>query len=513
MEAWRDAAVQRTHGRCPPLDAASERQFFGARDFVVRSCTADSRTVRPGDLFVALAGVEADGHDFAAAAVSRGASAVLGERMLPLGGAPQCVVPNARAAFGLLCQTLAGNPSRRLKVIGVTGTNGKTTTTALIAGVLHAAGHRVGTLGTLGYTDGYDWEPAPLTTPSPPLLATWLARLEASGCSHAVMEVSSHALTQSRLAGVTLDAGVVTNVRHDHLDYHGTLENYAAAKARLFDYIRPRGLVVLNADDPITWTLAPRLTGPMLSVGLLSDAELTATVIDRCRSEQTFLLTAGRDTTPVRTTLLGDHNIVNCLQAVAIGLAHGIDLETVVRGIESVDRVSGRLERIECGQPFGVFVDYAHTPHALAAALDTLRQVTDGKLICVFGAGGERDRAKRPIMGRTVESRADVAIVTTDNPRREDPSRIVDDILSGMRQRSRAQVIADRAAAIHRALSLAAPGDTVIVAGKGHEEFQILADERRMFDDREVARRWLYNLAPSVESSWLAGAWSKMSNS
>jgi UDP-N-acetylmuramoyl-L-alanyl-D-glutamate--2,6-diaminopimelate ligase len=344
-------------------------------------------------------------------------------------------------------------------------------------------------------------------------LATWLARFEAAGCTHVVMEVSSHALAQARVAGVRFDAGCVTNVRQDHLDYHGTLENYASAKARLIDYLRPRGLMVLNADDPVSWSFVPRISGPLLSVGMDNEAELTASVIERLRSEQTFLLTAGRDTAPVRTPLVGDHNVMNCLSAVAIGLAYGVDLETAVRGIESVERVSGRLERIECGQPFGVFVDYAHTPHALTAALDALRPVTEGKLICLFGAGGQRDRAKRPLMGRAVESRADLLIITTDNPREEDPETIVAGILAGVRNRAAVEVISDRAAAIHRALSLAAPGDTVLLAGKGHEEYQLIGQERRMFDDREVARRWLYNLALPTDAPWPVGVWSKVANS
>ncbi len=480
-------------------------QFCGASDLFATSCSADSRACRPGDLFVALVGSDRDGHDFVTQAIARGAVGVLAERDLPLSNIPICVVPDSRVAYGQLCQSLAGDPSRRLKVIGVTGTNGKTTTTALIASVLAAGGHRAGTIGTLGVTDGYLWEPTTLTTPSPQALATWLTRMEIAGCSHAVMEVSSHALSQARVAGIEFDAGCVTNVRQDHLDYHHTLENYASAKAKLFDHLRPRGLVVLNSDDPRSRSFVSLVKGPLLTVSLAGEAELTAQVVERTRSEQTFLLTAGRDTSPVRTSLVGDHNIYNCLQAAAIGLAYGLSLETVVRGLEAVEVVAGRLERIECGQPFGVFVDYAHTPHALAAALDTLRTITTGRLICVFGAGGQRDQSKRPLMGGAVESRADVAIITTDNPRREDPSAIVDQILSGVEQPARMEVIADRAAAIHRALGMATAGDTVLVAGKGHEDFQMVGDERRPFDDREVARRWLYNLSSPLGASWLDG--------
>ncbi len=303
---------------------------------------------------------------------SRGARAILAERLLPTNGTPMCVVPDTRVAYGRLCQALAGNPSRRLKVIGVSGTNGKTTTTALIASVLAAGGHRTGTLGTLGYTDGHDWQPSSMTTPPAPVLADSLARMEAAGCTHAVLEVSSHALAQSRVAGIELDAACLTNVRRDHLDYHGTLQNYRRAKARLFQHLRPESLVVLNADDPVSMGFSRTLTRPVLTVGIGEEASITAQVVERFRSEQTFLLTAGSETLPVRTTLVGDHNVSNCLQAAAMGLAYGLDLATVVRGLEAVDRVPGRLERVECGQTYGVFVDYAHTPHALASVLDAL---------------------------------------------------------------------------------------------------------------------------------------------
>ena len=371
-----------------------QAQFLGSGDIRAGACTADSRQCRPGDLFVALRGAKSDGHLFARDAVNRGAIGVLAEQPLELDTIPQCIVPDSHAALGRLCQALAGDPSRRLRVIGVTGTNGKTTTSSLIAGVLSAAGCRVGTLGTLGYCDSVEMAPSVLTTPSAPELASWLARMDANGCSHAVMEVSSHALAQSRMAGVEFDVACVSNVRLDHLDYHHTLAEYRRAKQRLFEHLSADGLVVLNVDDPVAASFVNALHGPVLTVGQAQPAELTATVIERFTSEQTFLLTAGERSVPVRTQMIGDHHVSNCLVAAAVGLAYGIDLATVVRGLESVTAVSGRLERIECGQPFGVFVDYAHTPDALATVLDALRDVTPGRLTCVFGAGGDRDRQK-----------------------------------------------------------------------------------------------------------------------
>ncbi|MHB1035834.1 MAG: UDP-N-acetylmuramoyl-L-alanyl-D-glutamate--2,6-diaminopimelate ligase [Pirellulales bacterium] len=477
-----------------------EARFQDADDLRVSSCCGDSRSCQPGDLFVAMPGSRHDGHDFIAEAVARGAAAVLAERPLPDCDVPACTVPDTRAAYGRVCQALAGNPSHRLKVIGVTGTNGKTSTSCLIASILAEAGHATGLLGTLGYCDGVDTARATLTTPTAPVLATWLARMEANGCSHAVMEVSSHALSQSRVAGISFDAVCVTNVRHDHLDYHGSPLNYRLAKARLFQHLSPEGFAILNADDPVSVGYLEHLHGPALTVAMRLPAEITATLIEQFPSEQTFLLTAGTDTVPVRTQVIGAHHVYNCLIAAAVGLTYGLNLSTVVRGLEAVTRIPGRLERIECGQPFSVFVDYAHTTDALANCLSTLRAVTRGRVICVFGAGGDRDRQKRPAMGRAVEVGADMAVVTDDNPRTEDSAAIIAQIVSGFEDPSRARVLPDRAEAIEWALSQAQPGDCVVIAGKGHEDYQIIGQNCLPFDDRELARHWLYDLSPSLES-------------
>ena len=366
-----------------------EAEFLGADDIRPLRCTSDSRRVRPGDLFAALPGRRCDGHDFIDEAVGRGAAAVLCERP-PEGISVPCgVVPHVHHAYGRLCQALAGNPSRQLKLIGVTGTNGKTTTSCLIASVLLTGGYRVGVAGTLGYFDGQEIEQGTHTTPPADVLAPLLARMVTNECSHAAMEVSSHALTQCRLAGVTLDVACVTNVSRDHLNYHGTLGDYRLAKSKIFDYLAPEGFAVVNADDPVAAGYLRHFHGPALTIGINKPAEITAAPVEQFASEQTFLLTAGNDTVPVRTRMIGTHHIYNCLTAAAVGLTYGIDLMAVVRGLEAVDYVPGRLQRIECGQPFTVFVDYAHTPDALAASLRALRQVTAGRLICVFGAGGD----------------------------------------------------------------------------------------------------------------------------
>ena len=470
-----------------------EARFVGADDdMAITGCACDSRQVRDGDMFVALVGSQYDGHDFIAEAVERGCAAVLSERPTPETGLPWYVVPNARDAYARTCQALAGNPSRQLKLIGVTGTNGKTTTSCLIAGVLSAAGYRVGVMGTLGCLDGRIVEPIAHTTPPPDRLATLLARMVRNECTHAVMEVSSHALDQSRVAGARFDAACVTNVTRDHLDYHANVHEYRISKGRLFDHLDDEGFAVLNADDPGSAGYLRQLDGPVLTVAIEAAAEITATPVEQCMSEQTFLLSAGSETVPVRTQMIGAHHVYNCLTATGVGLAYGIELTTVVRGLESVGHVPGRLERIECGQPFGVFVDFAHTPDALNSVLKTLRSVTAGRLICVFGAGGQRDCQKRPLMGRAVERSADIAILTNDNPRHEDPQRIFHDVLAGFCTPGVVETLPDRVEAIHRALAAARPGDCVLIAGKGHETYQIVGDRHIPLDDREVARECLY---------------------
>ena len=473
-----------------------EARLFGASDVLVQGCTCDSRRVEPGWVFAALRGSRGDGRRFIPEAVAAGCGAVLCEPPAPDVPVPVCLVADARDAHARLCQALCGEPSRRLKLVGVTGTNGKTTTSCLIASVLSGAGCRVGLIGTLAYYDGQSFDDAPWTTPPAEQLAALLARMVRHECSHAVMEVSSHGLAQSRVAGCRFDAACVTNITRDHLDYHGSPADYRRAKQRLFSHLAPEGFAVVNADDPAASAMLRRHGGPALSVGIRSPAEITASPLEQLPSEQTFLLSAGSDTIPVRTRLVGLHNVYNCLVAAAVGLAYGIELPLVVRGLERVEEIPGRLERIDCGQPFHVYVDYAHTSDALRHALATLRGLTSGRVICVFGAGGGRDRGKRPGMGRVVEQLADLAFVTSDNPRDEDPRAIADEILAGFQRPESAIVLLERREAIHRALEAAEPGDAVLIAGKGHEDVQIVNRRRVPFDDRQVAREWLRAAQP-----------------
>lgn len=472
--------------------------FGGGGEIRISSCTSDPRKCRRGGLFVALQTPEYDGHELVVEAVQRGAAAVVAERQLPI-DAPQFIVPDSREAYGFICHRLADTPSRHLRTIGITGTNGKTTTSLLIAAVLRAAGHRTGMLNSLAYDDSNESKPAPHATLTVPELVRWLSRMRLTGCSHAVLESSSRALAQRSAAGLELDAAVLTNVRRDHLDYHGSIFNYRRAKGRLFELLKPGGFAVANADDPASRFLLRNVHHPVLTFGLHMPAELMATVVERHAGEQTFLLSAGSETAAVQTAMIGDHHVYNCLAAAAVGLTLGIDLTTITRGLESVTQIAGRMESIVCGQPFGVYVDDAHTPDALAVVLKTLRQVTAGRVFCVFGADAARDPSQRPLLGRVVERTAHQGIITNDNPRREQPLQIAHDIIDGYDRAAKAHIIPDRGEAIRWTLGQAQPGDAVLIAGKGHRQTQIVGGQSRAFDDREVARQWLREVGATID--------------
>jgi UDP-N-acetylmuramoyl-L-alanyl-D-glutamate--2,6-diaminopimelate ligase len=489
----------RAQGRGLSLRQILPDALLPSGEITASSCCADSRACRPGDLFVALDGSTTPGRDHLAEAIARGARAVLADRPIGACPLPVCYVDDVPKAYGQVCQALAGNPARRLKIIGVTGSRGKTTTSYLTASVLAAGGFRAGVLGTLGYFDGDEWGDAAWTTPPANVLATWMARMVANACTHLVMEVSSRALDQQRVAGVDFDVACVTNARRDPGDDRRTSRHSRRANARVFDHLLPEGFAIVNVDDPAAESLLAQIDGPVLSVGMNGAAEVTAIPVEQWPSEQTFLLSAENETIPVRTPLIGAHNIANCLMATAVGLVYSLELPTIVSGLEAIQRIPGRLERVECGQPFSVFVDFAHTPDALSGSLETLRSVTSGRLICVFGAGGDRDKSKRPLLGRAVESAADLAVVTSDNSRSESAETIVSQIIEGFGQPAAARMIVDRRAAIEWALEQAQPGDCVLIAGKGHESVQVVGDRRLRFDDREVARRWLYESLPALD--------------
>jgi UDP-N-acetylmuramoyl-L-alanyl-D-glutamate--2,6-diaminopimelate ligase len=437
----------------------------------------DTRSVEPGALFLCVPGARADGHDFAADAVERGATALVVERPLEL-RVPQLVVESSRAAMAVAADEFFERPTEELLLAGVTGTNGKTTTTFLLYSVFHAAGMSPGLIGTIESRVGGEARPAVRTTPEAiDLQRTFRAMLDAGdrSCS---MEATSHGSELGRLERVRFKALAFTNLSQDHLDFHESMERYFEAKRRLFTDHEPAPAAAVNVGDEWGRRLAEELRrldrAPLLTYGVTPDAELKAhRALERSR-------------------LVGSFNVENVLAAAAVSRLLGVPDEAVVEGVSALSGVPGRFEAIDEGQPFTVVVDYSHKPGALEAVLRTARQLTGGKLICVFGAGGDRDRGKRPMMGRAASELADVAIVTSDNPRTEDPLAIIDEILKGVV--GSAEVEPDRRAAIAKAVGEADAGDVVVIAGRGAEQYQDVGDRKLPFDDREVAREALRRL-------------------
>lgn len=473
--------------------------FVGCADIRVSDATEVSSECRRGVLFAAIRGTQFDGSKFVGEAIAAGASALLVDRPLADVSVPQCVIGDVRRAYAELCAALAGWPSRRMNIVGVTGTNGKTTVTWLVRSILASHGQRAGVLGTIEYCDGLRLERASLTTPDSRSVSRWLAGMVQNGLAHAAIELSSHALAQGRTVGTNLASAIVTNITQDHFDYHRDYQRYMDAKAEIVRYCRPGGPVFLNVDDDGSRSLVERLTGRanVITYGLDRPADVSAVVLDESLNGSRFEMRLAGGPVEVRTPLVGRYNISNCLAAAAACEHLGVPGEAIARGIESLTSVPGRLERVDCGQPFDVFVDYAHTDDALRRCVTHLRELTHGRVICVFGAGGDRDRLKRPLLGRAAAA-ADIAVVTSDNPRTEDPNEIIREVLEGCQGAScRPWVEVDRAEAIQWALSEARPGDCVLVAGKGHEVEQIIGTQRLPFDDREVVRRSLVAMSIS----------------
>jgi UDP-N-acetylmuramoyl-L-alanyl-D-glutamate--2,6-diaminopimelate ligase len=452
---------------------------------------ADDAT--PGSLVVCIRGVAADGHDFAAAGVAGGAAALVVERPLPL-PVPQVLVPDARLAVALAAAALAGHPSAALRVVGVTGTNGKTTSAFILRALLEAAGDRCGLLGTVESVVGGRREPALHTTPDPGALHALFARMRDAGDTACAMEVSSHALHQRRVAGVRFTAALFTNLTQDHLDYHGDMESYFQAKRRLFvrppeEGPDPPGAA--NLDDP--WGARLAAEAGLLGYALDAPAAVRPARHRLHAGGAWAVVDTPRGPLELETRLRGRFNVLNVLGAVAVGELLGIPHDRVAAGVAGIAGVPGRLEPVETGQPFQVLVDYAHTPDSLENVLGAARDLAGGgRVIVVFGCGGDRDRGKRPLMGAIARRLADVAVVTSDNPRSEDPEAIIAAIVDGAAEGPAELLVhPDRRDAIARAIALAAPGDVVLVAGKGHERGQEAAGVTTPFDDREVAREVL----------------------
>jgi len=470
----------------------------------------DSRRVGPGDVFFAIEGLVHDGHEFCDDAIGRGARAVVCERPVPAPpGFPVIVTPDSRLALALCAAQFHGHPSTRLRLIGVTGTNGKTTTTYLIRSILEAAGHRTGLIGTI--TADIAGEPCRIarTTPESLELQSLFRRMVAAGVTHAVMEVSSHALTLKRVAGTEFDVGVLTNVTQDHLDFHRDFTDYLRAKETLFTglgssyRVHPKPgkkAAVINCDDGGGADILERggLQVPVITYGLSPGSLVRGRDVAADAAGSRLRVAFPRGETRLTLGLSGRFNVYNALAAFATGLVEGVPVSLIIDTLARQQGVPGRFERVgaDLGLPFTVIVDYAHTPDGLENALRTARELAAGRVIVVFGCGGDRDRGKRPVMGRVAAAMADFVVVTSDNPRSEPPETIIDEIVAGIPPDAHAawEVEPDRARAIRDALEAAGEGDLVLIAGKGHETYQEVAGCTLPFDDREVARRTLKDL-------------------
>jgi UDP-N-acetylmuramoyl-L-alanyl-D-glutamate--2,6-diaminopimelate ligase len=470
---------------------------------------SDSRKVRPGWAFVAVPGAKVDGHVFIAQALSQGAQVLVVDRPLDLSSATPitCLrVSDTRQALAHLATAFYGHPSHQLRLIGVTGTNGKTTSTYLLEAVLQAHDLTPGVIGTVTYRYAGHEQPADQTTPGAEDIQRLLREMVDAGVSYCAMEVSSHALAQHRVWGCQFAAALFTNLTQDHLDYHADMPAYYAAKAQLFTTYQP-GVAVLNGDDPAGQRLRRETSAPVITYGFSSASDVGVEDLEMDASGIRLTARIHRQHVSVHSRLIGRHNVYNILGTLATAKGLGLDLELAVQGVERLATVPGRFERIDAGQPFCVLVDYAHTDDALRNVLQAARGIaTGGRIIVVFGAGGDRDRSKRPRMGRVTAQYADMAVITSDNPRTEAPMEIIRAIEAGYRdigQASQYRVIEDRRRAIHEAIGLACPGDVVVIAGKGHEPYQIIGGKRFSFDDRQIAAQALQGLgyAPTSAAS------------
>lgn len=474
-------------------------RIVGDGNAAIRGLETDSRNVQPGALFFCLPGHTVDGHAFAGQAAEKGAAALVVSRELPI-SLPQLVVPDTRLALAVLADYFYGHPSRALRPVGVTGTNGKTTTTYLIEKIWQDAGIPAGVIGTIETRFAGRSLPMSGTTPDVLELQRIFRSMADAGTERCVMEVSSHALEQGRVKGVRFRTAVFTNLTQDHLDYHGTMEAYAAAKGLFFarlgnDYgMGPddRSYAVLNADDDASARFAKLTSAEIVTYGIDREADFRASDVAITARGVSFALRSPAGERQVRLRLIGKFNVYNALAALGAAFCEGIPPDRAIASLESVTGVPGRAEAVDEGQPFAVVVDYAHTPDGLENILRTVRELTEKRVICVFGCGGDRDRTKRPLMGKIAAELADALIVTSDNPRTEDPLAILRDIEAGLKEAQtspdRYVLQPDRRAAIEKAVEMAGPGDVVLIAGKGHETYQIIGGVTHDFDDRLAAR-------------------------
>ncbi len=489
--------------------------FTGAMDIPIMGLSCDSRIVQSGDLFIAIRGFETDGHLFWEEAAKKGAFAIVIEdekiwnnssfkRLADL-GISLCLVPNSRLATAIMADRFYGHPSRNLHLIGVTGTNGKTTTCTLISKILESSGEQTGSITTIDYRIGQEILHAVRTTPESLYLQQFFSKILDRGLIWAVLEVSSHSLVLDRVMGCWFDAVVLTNITQDHMDFHKTKEEYVMAKARLFEILdnvtvarSEDKIAVLNVDDPDSRKIAEEKLSKgfsntlKITYGLDNKADVTAKDIKEESCGLKFIAATPWGDLSVESSLIGKPNIYNILAAISVTMGFGIDSKDILKGIKAVSGVPGRFEKIILGQPFEIIIDYAHTDDALFSLLSTLRKHARGRLICVFGCGGDRDRSKRPLMGKVAARLSDLIILTSDNPRGEDPLSIIKEIEGGIPKEGAEEmyeICPDRKEAIYRAISLARADDVVVIAGKGHETTQVIGSKAFPFDDREIVRQ------------------------
>ena len=477
------------------LNLLPEVKILGSAEKIITDITADSRTVQAGSLFIALRGATVDGHKFLPMAAAKGAVAALVEEVPqePPEGVTLLVVPDTRAAMELITPYFYDYPGKRLRMVGVTGTNGKTTTTNIIRLILRKAGHKVGLIGTINIMIEDEETVSHNTTPDVVDLQKTLYAMVCAGCDYCVMEVSSHALALKRVAGIEYDCAVLTNITQDHLDFHKTMENYRDAKSLLFEHLtdgnKTNKNAVFNMDDPSSAIIKARTKARAWTYGKGEENDIHPLRFTVAPKHMQLALATPVGEMDLELKITGEFNVYNVMSAVGAMLAEGISKETIVAVLDGFDGVPGRFQLVEAGQPYTVIVDYAHTPDGLENVLHTARSITRGKLWVVFGCGGDRDNKKRPIMGGLALELADKVVVTSDNPRTEDPERIIDEIFTALQNVPTGKEVfrlSDRREAINFALANAAAEDVILIAGKGHENYQILKDRTIHFDDKEV---------------------------
>ncbi len=485
------------------LVTALSARVVGPADVPIDDIVFDSRKVKPGALYVALRGVHHDGHAFIAQAIQSGAKAVVCEEPLSGASATQVVVPDSLKALAPLAVRFWNTPSHDLLTIGITGTNGKTTSTYLIESIFQRAGWPIGVLGTINYRFGAQSVPAPNTTPFASELQRFIAQIRDGGGRACVMEVSSHALALGRTEGVEFDVGIFTNLTQDHLDFHKTMDAYGEAKKNLMKALDPASTkrfaraAIVNMDDPYGASMRAASRVSVLTYSVTSKADIYPEQLVCDAAGSRFVLRGPKISVPVSLPLLGDYNVANALAAAGAAISQSIPTEKIVQGLQAIQGVPGRMERVDVGQSFTVVVDYAHTEDALRHVMQALRRLRPRRLITVFGCGGDRDRTKRPLMGQASAELSEEVFVTSDNPRSEDPERITLDVEVGLRRvrPDHYKIVIDREDAIAQAFAAAQPGDIVLIAGKGHETYQIVGDKTLPFDDREVARKLLRSVS------------------